>query len=545
VRRLVPVVTAVLVALVALPAPPAATAAPGQVCESGAAAPATVASTPGSEPGLVAVYPNPVARDDRGEFVVARFPGETDLAGWALADDGTRIPLPNRTVRGRVAFSPQPAIARNLTDAPVYRVANGLRLANAGDRVGLVDGDRTVATLEYESASEAEIYDGTWRPLGATDRPVVRGCRGTARLFVLPDAPGPPVAPLWNASDRILLAGYTFTSERAARALVAAADRGVRVRVLVEGSPVGGMSRRQARLLDRLVAADVQVRVVAGPYARYAFHHPKYAVGDDRAVVLTENWKPSGTGGHSSRGWGAAVHDPDVADGLAATFRADAGWRDAVPWREFRAGRRFEADEAADGSYPGRFAVERVRYRNASVLVAPDNAERAVLDRLGGADESIRVVQMGLGAESSFARALVEAGRRGVEVRVLLSGAWYAREENRRVARRLNGVADREDLPLEVRLAEPRGRYEKVHAKGVIIDGETVVLGSLNWNDHAATENREVLLALEGEEAADYFGRVFEADWRGSAWRLPLGPVAVVVLAVASCLLAARRFEFE
>jgi phosphatidylserine/phosphatidylglycerophosphate/cardiolipin synthase-like enzyme len=44
-----------------------------------------------------------------------------------------------------------------------------------------------------------------------------------------------------------------------------------------------------------------------------------------------------------------------------------------------------------------------------------------------------------------------------------------------------------------------------------------VLLGSLNWNRHAATENREVVVALDGDEPASYYGRTFEADWAAAA----------------------------
>jgi phosphatidylserine/phosphatidylglycerophosphate/cardiolipin synthase-like enzyme len=242
---------------------------------------------------------------------------------------------------------------------------------------------------------------------------------------VLPDAPRIPVETLQSAERRLLLAGYTFASERATRALVAAQRRGLTVRVLVEGGPVGGVSRRSARLLDRLTAAGVEVRVVSGPYERYQFHHAKYAVVDDRALVLTENWKPAGTGGHSSRGWGVRLQDPSAADALAETFRADAGWRDTSPWAAFRAGRRFEHRAPANGSFPTEFESENVAVDRASVLVAPENAGDAVVARLDAAEELVDVVQVSVGApDQRFLRAARRAAERGVEVRILLSGAW-------------------------------------------------------------------------------------------------------------------------
>jgi len=501
------------------------------------------------------VVPNPVADEDRGEAVTLSVPPGTDLGRFALDDGEDRLALPNRTVGGRVTLTAAPrAVANrtaNGTSDPGTVVAVDLpALANGGEELRLLVDDVTVDSVTYRDAPEGEAYrpgTGAFHPIGATRFPVRTTGGGPATAFVLPDSPGPPVATLRAADDRLLLAGYTLTSERVVDTLVAAARRGVRVRVLVDGGPVGGISRAEARALDRLRAAGVEVRLVGGPRARYDFHHPKYAVADDRAVVLTENWKPAGTGGNGSRGWGVVTRDAETAAVLAETFRSDFGARGARPWPEVRPrDGSFEPSSPANASYPTRFRARSVSVDSVEVLVAPDNAERAVVRRLDAAEESIRVLQATAGSpDQPFVRALVRAARRGVRVRVLLNGAWYAREENRAVVRVLDERAAREGLDLEAELAEPRGRYGKVHAKGVVIDGETVVVGSMNWNNHSARENREVVLALESEGAARYFGRVFRADWRGGAWRLPVGLLVALVAGSGGALWLASRFEFE
>lgn len=499
---------------------------------------------------IVAIYPNPVADGDAGEYVVVSVPPETNLTGWTLADDHATAGLPNVTVSGEIALSTDPERARNLTDAPVYELDGHLALANGGENLTLSDGDRVRDRVRYGDAPEGErgrVENGrlAWEPLGETDFPVRRAGPGRVRTFVLPDAGGLPSDVLASADDRILLAGYTFSSERAAEALIAAADRGVEVQVLLEGGPVGGMTRRQADLLDRLVANNVTVQVVDGPYARVDHHHAKYAVVDNRAVVLTENWKPAGTGGASSRGWGVLLTQRGLVADLAATFRADAGWHDAIPWERFRDGREFNDGDRTNGTFRQRYRPTTHRTTGTALLVAPDNAERGVIERLDAAEESIDVVQVDVGGpDQAFVRALKRAADRGVEVRLLLSRAWYAAEENRAVADRLERWADRADASLSVRLARPRDRFGKIHAKGVVVDGETAILGSLNWNDHSARENREVVVALEGQGPGSYYERVFRDDWRAAVWRLTVGLAAIVLVAVAVATLVGRRITF-
>jgi phosphatidylserine/phosphatidylglycerophosphate/cardiolipin synthase-like enzyme len=521
----------------------------GVLFASGAVVTGAAPEPAGTE--IASVYPNPVADDDAGEFVVLSVSPETNLTGWTLSDDDSTAELPNVTISGRVALSTNPDLVRNRTDATVFGLEGHVALANSGENVTVSDGDRVRARLSYANAPEGAIghvENGTltWRLLGKTDFPVRTAGPGQVRTFVLPDAGGLPSDVLRSADDRILLAGYTFTSRKATAALIAAKERGVNVRMLLEGGPVGGMTTRQARLLDRLVAANVSVQLVDGPYARVDHHHAKYAVVDDRAVVMTENWKPAGTGGRSSRGWGVVLTQSQATAALVSTFQADAGWRDAIAWEQFRTGVSLTDGEKATQQFRQRYRPQTFRATNASVLLAPENAETAVIDRLDAATDSIHVVQVGVGGpDQSFVRALKRAATRGVEVRLLLSRAWYAREENRAVADSLSTWATRHDASLSVRLARPRGRFEKIHAKGVIIDGDEVLVGSLNWNDHSARQNREVVIALDGTGPARYYDRVFRGDWRAAVWQVTAGLLVVGLATLAVAGFVGRAIPFQ
>lgn len=502
-------------------------------------------------PGIERVYPNPVASGDVGEYVVLSVPGDTPVANATLSDGTERVSLANVSRGGPVAISPDPGAASNLTDVPVANVS-GLALANGGERLTLrVDGAVT-SRVRYTDAPEGEIgvhENGRlrWRPLGATDFDVARGSPDTVQAFVLPDNPEVPAEFLRDADERLLVGGYTLSSERVATALIDASERGVDVRVLLEGKPVGGRTRAEAAQLDRLAAAGIDVRVIAGDHARVEYHHAKYAVTDDRALVTTENWKPAGTGGNGSRGWGVVTAQPAIVDNLTAAFRADAGWRDAVPWDRFRRGRTFERGERAVGQYPTNFEPRTLAVNRTELLLTPDGGGDRLVGLVDDADESIGVVQASLGDWGDrLPAALRRAAQRDVDVRILLSSAWYSEEENRATVDRYREWADRAGASLEIKLATPNGRFEKIHAKGAIVDGDRVVVGSLNWNDAAMTSNREVVLVLHGSAAAEYYRAVFDADWTsGTGWSLPLG----LLFAIAGCLLLAgavlAKIRFE
>ena len=503
------------------------------------------------QPRIVELFPNPTAAENRGEYLVVRLP---ERGNWSLSDGYHEAAIPTNA-SGVVALSMDPANTTPLLDdeaAGAPHEPTDLReldgyfpLSASGDRIELRRNGTAVAVVDYDRAPEGHRWRaswGEWRPRGYDPRPATRTTDATVRPFVLPDSPEMPVKPLRAAEDRLFLAGYTLGSERVADLLVAAADRGVEVRVLVEGAPVGGFSARSARLLDRVAAAGVEVRVLDGNPDRFRFHHAKYAVADDRAVVLTENWKPSGTGGRTNRGWGVvtggAASDAEsdtVAADLATLFREDAAASDTRSWESFRAETEFHEGGAANGSHPTRFEPPAPTNADVELLTAPGNSADHLVARIDTADDRVlAIVPRTGGPDNRLVRALRRAAERGVDVHLLLSGAWYDREENRALAEALA------DEPVSVAVAEPRGRYGKIHAKGVVVD-DAAIVGSLNWNAGAATENREVLLAIEDEAVADFYARAYAADWRGGGVHLPVGLVGGLVVTVAGAGVVARR----
>jgi phosphatidylserine/phosphatidylglycerophosphate/cardiolipin synthase-like enzyme len=224
------------------------------------------------------------------------------------------------------------------------------------------------------------------------------------------------------------------------------------------------------------------------------------------------------------------------------------GGRDVTSWTRFRRGRAFaESDPLPRGEYPTRYEPERLHADSVRLLTAPGNAEGAVVGVIDDSQRRVDVVQVSVERDHPFVTAAFDAARRGVQVRILLSGAWYVREENEAAVAWLNRRAEQEGIPLEARLAAPGNRFEKVHAKGVIAD-DTVLVGSLNWNRHSSRENREVVVALEGETVAAYYRDVFAADWQGDGgWTNGTGGLLGVagIAAVAGGVLVWRRVRFE
>lgn len=502
-------------------------------------------------PRIVAVYPNPIPNGDPGEFVVVDGP-RAALGESSITDGETTVAVPDVTDTGPFVLATDTAAVPAGVNGAITELDGRLALANEGDEVRLVHDGTIVDAVEYERAPEGEVLvrrDDGWqfRPIGATDLQVARVTDVPVTTFLLPDAPRAAIEPFESAKEQILLGGYTVRSGQVVRSLCRAVGRGVVVRVLAEGAPVGGLTERGADHLDALDRCGVTVVVMGGPAARYEFHHAKYAVVDGSVIVLTENWTPSGVGGNGSRGWGVRVDDPTVTRAVARTFESDFDAPDAIDWPTFRTGRTVAAAEPAPTDrFPRRFEPASATAAQVEVVVAPDNAETRLLALLDSAEHSIKVEQMSIGGPNQpLLLATLDAARRGVHVEILLSGAWYVREDNTKLVAALNRRARQEDLLLQARLSNPHGRFHGIHAKGVIVDGDRVVVGSPNWTNHSLRQNREVALVLHGEDVATYYATAFRADWRGGRWQLPAGIGLLAVLAwTAAGVLARRTFEF-
>ena len=519
-----------------------------------AAIPASATTETAAAGEIVELYPNPTTEENRGEYATVKI---TEPGDWTLTDGEGTVALP-ADATGRFAATRHPSETAVHTNATLLKAGGSFQLAVSGETLTLSRDGRVVDTISYEDAPESQQWradsDPHWQPAGFEPRTPTTVHNASVRSFVLPDSPAAPIAAIDDADDRLYLAAYTLTDERVADALLAAHKRGSDVGVLVEGGLVGGMSERQARVLDDLAAAGIDVRVMTGDAARFRYHHAKYAVADDRAVVLTENWKPSGTGGADNRGWGVTVADQRVAADLAAVFEHDTTWQDTPKWTAVRDEIDTVEAGAASGSYPQHHSPLSTTAEELTILTAPGNAERELVALIDDTDEELLVIQPAIGEQSyPLLRAAMRAADRGVDVRILLSGAWYSEDENEAFAATLRERAADDNVPLSVRVAGDTDRFGSIHAKGIVAD-DTAVVGSLNWNNNSAENNRELAVAIEDAAVADYYRDVFAGDWdagRGSGddgfgflpdGDLPTGFVIVGVAVISGTALLAKRW---
>ncbi|MBN2330387.1 MAG: hypothetical protein JXC85_01100 [Candidatus Aenigmarchaeota archaeon] len=362
--------------------------------------------------------------------------------------------------------------------------------------------------------------------------------------FVSPDSGYQAMFDFLDGSGAsIALATYTFSSPEIMDKLLEKRAEGVAVDVLVEKSPAGGVSDAEEAILCTLAGHGIPVHLYDGP-ARYM--HAKYVIRDGSSVLVTsENMGTTGFspgGDYGNRGWGAIVHDEPIAEALHAIFEEDKGF--SLP---FECGLdNFTVPRwGSGGGYRPVFGRELYYGQEVKLIAAPESLD-GLLSLIVSANSSVSVEQYYAyqhwgsvkhdtvdTAPNPLLEALIDRARHGISVRVLLDSTYFNMDEEKGVSNLhtiayLNSIGEGEGIPLEAKAIDlDKSGLAKAHNKGLVIDGETALVSSINWNENSVMSNREVGLLISGESAG-YYARAFEHDWSGSGTGYGLGLVPAV-----------------
>ncbi len=136
--------------------------------------------------------------------------------------------------------------------------------------------------------------------------------------------------------------------------------------------------------------------------------------------------------------------------------------------------------------------------------------EKVIIEEILKAKSSIHVAMFKF-TNGRIARALVQASRQGIDVKVLMDRESAQDTYSKGVFLKNKGVS----------VALRRGRYRDnrghgaglMHNKFAIIDGKIAIVGSYNWTASAEKWNNENLLIISAVSVARLFEREFSNLW--------------------------------
>jgi phosphatidylserine/phosphatidylglycerophosphate/cardiolipin synthase-like enzyme len=275
-------------------------------------------------------------------------------------------------------------------------------------------------------------------------------------LIVQPEAGlAPVVRAIQRAKRSVDIAIFRTNREEIERALAAAVQRGVKVRVLVAHTNRGGENRLR-KLEQRLLEAGATVTRTGDDFVRY---HGKFMVADNTLHLFGFNFTAIDT--IKSRSFGVSTKNAGAVREARALFDADSSRQPYVPKR-------------------------------APLVVSPENARETLSAFVKGARKQLLIYDVNI-QDPVFIKLLAQQAAAGVDVRVI---------------GKCKGCKSIDVRPL---------RAMRLHVRAIVRDGMRAFVGSQSLRRIELDKRREVGVLITNSAVARQLREIFEADWAEAA----------------------------
>jgi len=254
----------------------------------------------------------------------------------------------------------------------------------------------------------------------------------------------------------------------------------------------------------------------------YLYLHSKVAVRDDASVWIgSGNWKPSSLpydGDRGNRDWGILVDSVELAMNVRSNMAFDENSMYVQPVSSIPPTNSYVIpdaqviDQTTADTFTGTFSGQ--------LLTCPDDCVEGLTEMIQSAESEILLSLQYLDldwkwgwGENPLISALQQAASEGVSIRLIINGA-YLDEDIQDVVDRINNdwnITNGWDASAIIMSEDDD--VMKLHNKGAIVDGESVLISSINWGDSAMVRNREMGLIITSSDVAAPFVASWYADW--------------------------------
>jgi cardiolipin synthase A/B len=140
-----------------------------------------------------------------------------------------------------------------------------------------------------------------------------------------------------------------------------------------------------------------------------------------------------------------------------------------------------------------------------SIIVLPDDSGKPIVDAINAATKSLRI-KMFLFSDPGLIQAVLDAHRRGVQVRIMLNPARRSGEQENEETRKILTEAG-----VDVQDSNPK--FDLTHEKSMVVDDTIAYVKSLNWETKNLTLTRDYAVVTDHKHEVDEIIECFEADW--------------------------------
>jgi cardiolipin synthase A/B len=140
-----------------------------------------------------------------------------------------------------------------------------------------------------------------------------------------------------------------------------------------------------------------------------------------------------------------------------------------------------------------------------ALIVLPDHTVKPIIEAINRAKKSLRV-KMFLFSHPGLVKAVAQAKKRGVHVRVMLNPVRRSGESE-------NEVTKNKLIAAGIEVIDSNPAFDVTHEKSMVVDEEIAFIQSLNWAAKNLTGTRDyAVVTTHAPEVAEVVD-CFEADW--------------------------------
>ncbi len=359
---------------------------------------------------------------------------------------------------------------------------------------------------------------------------------GEIQTFVSPDCSYEAIVnELKRANESIFLNIYEFTNSFLCDEIIFALIRNVSVNIFLEGSPIGGISKEQRFILNRITNYGGNIRFIVNDkeknvYSRYRFNHAKYIVIDNKTTIIEScNWVDNGiprNPTYGNREWGVIIRNDTISRFFSNVFQDDFNYKRCDSYSFYDMKLKVSSDldinqYSFKGNYKPKFESKKF-FGNFTIIpvLSPDTSYEGIGNLIGSAKESILIEQLYIYKNWSeeinpFVLSLVNKSNSGVDIKVILNfnPAFTDTNENCQITKKFL-----EENGIKVKFIYSNWSiFSNIHNKGMVVDNRSVLISSINWNENSVTQNREAGIIIESSDVANYYAQVFYYDWNLNA----------------------------
>ena len=294
-------------------------------------------------------------------------------------------------------------------------------------------------------------------------------------IIILPDDTGQSIIDAINsAEESLLIKMFLFSDPGLINAVIAAKQRGVKTRVMLNPTRRNGEEENE-ETRNQLREADIEVR---DSNPSFILTHEKSMVIDEKlAFVKSLNWETKNL--TETRDYAIVTSHPNEVEEIIQCFKAD--WERT----EFDPG---EGSHLIWCSFNGRQRIARfIDETKHSLFIQNERFQDLVI-----------------------IERLVHAARRGVKVHVMARPPHTLKTE--KLMEGVVGLRILDDVGIKIHQL----KHLKLHGKMLLADGCRAIIGSINLTPGSFDHRRELAIEVHDADVIDRLKIIAHLDWENS-----------------------------